>query len=564
MFCGNCGVENANGAKFCKGCGKSLGDGGNSGVKITPAQNTSMGTDNRSIISAYKINMGQMTNKIKSIPRNILIGLCVAAIALVIIIFVAVNTGKTIKLDKYLTVQTTGYDGYGTATATIDWGAIEEKYGSKLSFTSTAKSEYGELFGMMTPIDAIKDCVSVELKKSNGLSNGETIAYTWNVDEDLSKYVKHKLKFKDDKYTVSGLSEVGTFDAFADLDVEFSGVAPNASVNLSYTGSEINYHDFNCDKTRGLSNGDTIKVTIDDSKLKYYAENLGKVPAELEKKFKVEGLESYLTKISEIDNVPLTAMQKQATDVYNAKMAQDWGEGEALESLTYIGNYLLAVKNKKSWGSNNYLYLIYKAKVRNNYSNDEKSYNKLNDIYWYIRFENLMVGADGLVAVDVNANSTPDNRFTIDSGVGGGLWSTKLWHYYGYQTLDELYKAVVTSNMDFYNHEDNVDESVAPETVGEREVATESGYIFPNSDRELLTKNDLKGLTAEECKIARNEIYARHGRKFKDEDFQAYFDALDWYKGTISPEDSDESVLSDIEITNRNLIVSYEEEKEYS
>jgi hypothetical protein len=564
MFCGNCGVENTNGAKFCKVCGKSLGDGGNSGVKITPPQNTSMGTDNRSIISAYKINMGQMTNKIKSIPPNILIGLCAAAIALVIIIFVAVNTGNTIKLDKYLTVQTTGYDGYGTATATIDWDAIEKKYGSKLSLTSAAKNEYGGFLGMMTPIDAIKDCVSVKFEKSSGLSNGETIAYTWDVDDNLSKYVKHKVKFKNNKYTVAGLTKVGTFDAFADLDVKFSGVAPNASAKLNYTGSEMSYYDFNCDKRSGLSNGDIIKVTIDDSKFKYYAKNLGKVPANLEKEYKVEGLESYLTKISQIDEVALTAMQHQATDVYNAKMAQDWGEGEALESLTYIGNYLLAVKNKDSWGSNNNLYLIYKAQVRNNYSNDEKSYNKLNDIYWYIRFENLMVGADGLVAVDVNDNSTPDKRFTIDSGVGSGWWSTKSWNYYGYQTLDELYKAVVTSNMDSYNHEDNVDESVAPETVEKREVATESGYIFPNSDRELLTKNDLEGLTAEECKIARNEIYARHGRKFKDEDFQAHFDALDWYKGTISPEDFDESVLSDIEITNRNLIVSYEEEKEYS
>ncbi|RKD30456.1 YARHG domain-containing protein [Lacrimispora algidixylanolytica] len=564
MFCGNCGVENANGAKFCKGCGKSLGDGGNTGVKITPPQNTSMGTDNRSIISAYKINMGHMTNKIKSIPRNILIGLCAAAIALVIIIFVAVNTGNTIKLDKYLTVQTTGYDGYGTATATIDWAAIEKKYGSKLSFTSAAKNEYGGFMGLMTPIDAIKDCVSVKFEKSSGLSNGETIAYTWNVDDNLSKYVKHKVKFKNNKYTVTGLTEVGTFDAFANLDVKFSGVAPNASAKFNYTGSEMSYYDFNCDKTSDLSNGDIIKVTIDKSKLEYYAKNLGKVPADLEKEYKVEGLESYLTKISQIDEVALTAMQNQATDVYRAKMAKDGGEGETLETLTYIGNYLLTVKNKDSLNSNNYLYLIYKSQIRNNYSNNEKSYNELNDIYWYIGYEDLTVGANGLVTVDVNENNTPNNRFTIDSGVGSGWWSTKSWYYYGYQTIDDLYKAVVTSNLDSYNHEDNVDKSIAPQTVKEEEIATKSGYILPNSDTKLLTKDDLKGLTAEECKIARNEIYARHGRKFKDQDIQSYFDALDWYKGTISPEDFDESVLSDIEITNRNLIVSYEEEKEYS
>ena len=563
MFCGNCGAENTNGAKFCKGCGKTLEDGGSQEIKTTLSQNASMYRDNSSNISANKLDLGQMINKIKSFPKNILIGLSAAAIALFIIICVGVNTSKTIKLDKYLTVRTTGYDGYGTASAAIDWDAIEKKYGSKLSFTGAAKNEYGGFLGMMTPIDAIKDSVSVKLEKSSDLSNGETIAYTWNVDDNLSKYLKHKVKFKNNKYTVSGLTEVGTFNAFADLDVKFSGVAPKASAKLNYTGSEMSYYDFNCDKTSGLSNGDIIKVTIDDSKFEYYAKNLGKVPANLEKEYKVEGLESYLTKINQIDEVALTAMQQQATDVYNAEMAKEGGEGEALETLTYIGNYLLTSKNKDSLRSNNYLYLVYKAQIRNNYSNNEKSYNELNDIYWYISYEDLMVGTNGLVTVDVNESNTPNNRFTINSGVGSDWWSTKSWYYYGYQTIDELYKAVVTSKLDSYNHEDNVDKSVAPQTVKEEEAVTKSGYILPNSDTKLLTKDDLKGLTVEECKIARNEIYARHGRKFKDQDIQAYFDALDWYEGTISPEDFAESNLSDIEIANKDLIVSYEEEKGY-
>lgn len=69
---------------------------------------------------------------------------------------------------------------------------------------------------------------------------------------------------------------------------------------------------------------------------------------------------------------------------------------------------------------------------------------------------------------------------------------------------------MVTSNLDSNNHEDNVDKSVAPQTVKEEEAAAKSAYILPNSDTKLLTKDDLKGLTSEECKIARNEIYARH------------------------------------------------------
>lgn len=71
----------------------------------------------------------------------------------------------------------------------------------------------------------------------------------------------------------------------------------------------------------------------------------------------------------------------------------------------------------------------------------------------------------------------------------------------------------------------------------------------------------MEGLSDEECKLARNEIYARHGRKFKDEKLQAYFDARDWYEGTIEPDDFEESLLSEIEIANRDLLVAHEEKK---
>ena len=70
-------------------------------------------------------------------------------------------------------------------------------------------------------------------------------------------------------------------------------------------------------------------------------------------------------------------------------------------------------------------------------------------------------------------------------------------------------------------------------------------------------------MSAEECKIARNEIYARHGRKFNDQNLQAYFNARAWYEGTVEPDDFKESVLSDIENANRDLIDAYEVKKGY-
>lgn len=100
-------------------------------------------------------------------------------------------------------------------------------------------------------------------------------------------------------------------------------------------------------------------------------------------------------------------------------------------------------------------------------------------------------------------------------------------------------------------------EEEAPE---EEEV---SQYFLPASSSEYLTMSDLEGFSQDDCRMARNELYARHGRRFDDPNLQAYFDALDWYEGTIEPVDFDESVMNEYEIANRDLIVQYEKDMGY-
>lgn len=68
------------------------------------------------------------------------------------------------------------------------------------------------------------------------------------------------------------------------------------------------------------------------------------------------------------------------------------------------------------------------------------------------------------------------------------------------------------------------------DTTGNEDMGTdgavgeeEAEYILPESASRLLTEADLENLTQEDLRIARNEIYARHGRKFLDEGLQEYF-----------------------------------------
>ena len=77
-----------------------------------------------------------------------------------------------------------------------------------------------------------------------------------------------------------------------------------------------------------------------------------------------------------------------------------------------------------------------------------------------------------------------------------------------------------------------------------------TGYILPNSSTEYLTWEDYASLSRWELVLARNEIFARHGRLFQNQDIQAYFNSCSWYEGTIAPEDFDTSVMNDIEVQN--------------
>ena len=83
-------------------------------------------------------------------------------------------------------------------------------------------------------------------------------------------------------------------------------------------------------------------------------------------------------------------------------------------------------------------------------------------------------------------------------------------------------------------------------------------YILPDSNSRYLDVNELSGMSKEELRLARNEIYARHGRIFGSSDLNDYFNSMAWYVGNVSAEEFDESVLNDYEKSNLDLIKSIE------
>lgn len=87
-------------------------------------------------------------------------------------------------------------------------------------------------------------------------------------------------------------------------------------------------------------------------------------------------------------------------------------------------------------------------------------------------------------------------------------------------------------------------------------------YILPDSSSALITGEQLAGLSAEELRIARNEIYARHGRMFNSSELQQYFNSQSWYVPRYTPEEFEKiqyEVLSDTEWENIKRIQKAEE-----
>ena len=74
-------------------------------------------------------------------------------------------------------------------------------------------------------------------------------------------------------------------------------------------------------------------------------------------------------------------------------------------------------------------------------------------------------------------------------------------------------------------------------------------FIFPDSDRRLLSRSELAGLSAADLRIARNEIYARRGIYFKSQDLRERFERFSWYHPSTW-----EPTLNAIESQNVSLI----------
>ena len=102
----------------------------------------------------------------------------------------------------------------------------------------------------------------------------------------------------------------------------------------------------------------------------------------------------------------------------------------------------------------------------------------------------------------------------------------------------------------------------ATDAATTQSVTPASGdYILPDVQTRVYSTAELEQLSTDELWYARNEIFARHGRGFRNPELQSYFNSKPWYtRNPIDPDTFDSTVtLSATEQQNADAIKAIEQ-----
>lgn len=109
--------------------------------------------------------------------------------------------------------------------------------------------------------------------------------------------------------------------------------------------------------------------------------------------------------------------------------------------------------------------------------------------------------------------------------------------------------------------------AAAATTIGQQPAASatsKSGdYVLADSSTRYYSRSEFASMDLHDLYLARNEIYARHGRGFKNADLQQFFNAKSWYTQRYTPEqfESMPSPLNDYERVNAELMLDVEKSR---
>lgn len=338
------------------------------------------------------------------------------------------DASKKVDVSGGYEIFFTGMNGYGTAELTGSYAWIEDILKSEGDDMSR-----NEIISFQ---ENLRNAVTYTITPSEGISNGDEITVSIDVDNSLVEEYKLRLTGGTATFTADGLDPVEEVDPFAELTITYDGIAPLAKARLDASGMD-NTLSYTIDKETGLSNGDVITVTAapkSSMTMDEYIQKYGKVLTATEQTYTVEGLSSYVASLDDIPQDTLDKMNQTYLDAYPAHIA-DLG---SVTDMELLGNYVLTAKSNAS--PYNQIYFVYKVTADFTAMDAEDG---VQEYYWCAYYENVMMMPDGTLSADyedLHMGSHDSDMLIIDA-----------WYVEGCKDLDTLYRYNMTEKSGEYD-----------------------------------------------------------------------------------------------------------------
>ena len=445
-------------------------------------------------------------------------GMTVAAfllLALLAVIFgyslhmAATRKVHVIWIDPYVSLSVEGADGYGVAMETIDTEGFKKELEEVLRTSNagldeeeirkladeTADSLYpvrnyeiadredGSLSDGTQGTQDHENAASSGQTDGNGLlpargmSNGDSVTMYVYVSDEMQEKLRAKglhIAFECDpvSQTADGLPEAEPYDAFADLNVTFSGYSGAGQVSLAYWGSYPFV--FSAEPEESLHNGDRVRVRISfdgeyENSLDRIVEDFHIMPVALEQEYTVSGLWLNPTSISDFTKENTEDLLEKATDMAGSLIEDEYMEGDRIDSLVPVSLYFAVpsegntaqgeedAAQDEEYGAqaeenaerpeehaevSNYFYCIFLVNYTN-YSGDELAY------YYYVCYQDLKLDDQGNMIGDFSQAMHPEKPDSmVQELLGNGVVSLPGWRnmfrtVLGYESEDQLVSRVI-------------------------------------------------------------------------------------------------------------------------
>ena len=235
---------------------------------------------------------------------------CLMTILLCFMCAACAKQSTSFTVVSYITIEESGYDGYGSATASLDYDKIYSQFKTALTKAEITREQLPNFLTIESPAD-------------NTLSNGQTVNIaikTINTEQhDINEITKEKWDLTL-SYTMSNLLPRSAYNPFDELKVSASGLHGTGMLTayIEHYGKEASWNwPVEIDATNGsISNGDIVRLTLgvdkNEAERKY-----GLQLTETEYDYFVDILPSYPRSSSDLDNISeenLAALNKVIED----------------------------------------------------------------------------------------------------------------------------------------------------------------------------------------------------------------------------------------------------------